>query len=146
MVTGATDGIGKETARALADMGATTIVVGRNREKSIATVNEIRQETGNPNVEYMLADLSSQESAPARIVNVSSGAHENAEIDFDDLEGEETYSGWRAYGESKLANLLFTYELARRLEGTGVTVNSVLPGPTKSGPFHTVRRFAQRYA
>lgn len=189
MVTGATDGIGKETARALADMEATVIVVGRNRQKSIATINEIRQEADNTDVEYMLADLSAQvqirrlaeefktrydrldvlvnnaggffmsrqesedgiemtfalnhlgyflltnllldvliDSAPARIVNVSSDAHERAEANFDDLEGEESYGGWSAYGQSKLANLLFTYELARRLEGTGVTVNALHPG------------------
>lgn len=60
MVTGATDGIGKVTARALAEQGATVIVVGRNRAKSMATVNEIRQQTGSADVEFMLADLSSQ--------------------------------------------------------------------------------------
>lgn len=189
MVTGATDGIGRETAHALAEMGATVVVVGRNREKSVTTVNEIRSATGNPDVEFMLADLSSQEqirrladefktryerldvlvnnaggvfvtrqesvdgiemtfalnhlgyflltnllldvlieSAPARIVNVSSAAHRRAELDFDDLLGEESYSGWQAYGESKLANVLFTYELARRLVDAGVTVNALHPG------------------
>jgi NAD(P)-dependent dehydrogenase (short-subunit alcohol dehydrogenase family) len=75
----------------------------------------------------LLLDLI-QRSAPARIVNVSSRAHERARIDFDDLQGRRTYSGMRAYGQSKLANLLFTHELARRLEGTGVTVNALHPG------------------
>jgi NAD(P)-dependent dehydrogenase (short-subunit alcohol dehydrogenase family) len=74
-------------------------------------------------------------SAPARIINVSSRAHEGATLDFSDLQSEQHYSygGYRAYGQSKLANLLFTYELARRLAGTGVTVNAVHPGPVASG-------------
>jgi NAD(P)-dependent dehydrogenase (short-subunit alcohol dehydrogenase family) len=74
-------------------------------------------------------------SAPARIINVSSRAHEGAKMDFDDLQNEQRYAygGYRAYGQSKLANLLFTYELARRLDGTGVTVNAVHPGPVASG-------------
>jgi len=189
MVTGATSGIGKETARALAQGGGTVILVGRNREKSEATIDRIKQQTGNPAVEYILADLSSQAairqlaetfkrqherldvlvnnagafflwcqesmdgiemtfalnhlgyflltnllldtmkaSAPARIINVSSGSHEGETINFDHLQGKRMYSGFRAYGQSKLANILFTYELARRLEGTGVTVNALHPG------------------
>jgi NAD(P)-dependent dehydrogenase (short-subunit alcohol dehydrogenase family) len=72
-------------------------------------------------------------SAPARIINVSSNAHENARIDFDNLQGEKHYRGLEAYGQSKLANLLFTYELARRLEGSGVTVNAVHPGVVATG-------------
>lgn len=67
-------------------------------------------------------------SAPARIVNVSSAAHWRATLDLDDLQNERTYSSMQAYGQSKLANILFTYELARRLEGTGVTVNALHPG------------------
>jgi NAD(P)-dependent dehydrogenase (short-subunit alcohol dehydrogenase family) len=67
-------------------------------------------------------------SAPARIVNVSSEAHRGRKINFDDLQGEQSYSGYNAYGQSKLANILFTYELARRLEGSGVTVNCMHPG------------------
>jgi NAD(P)-dependent dehydrogenase (short-subunit alcohol dehydrogenase family) len=165
------------------------IVVARNVNRCENTVDEIIQTTGNHAVEYMLADLSSQNeihdlaeayqnkydhldvlvnnaggffmsrqesadgiemtfalnhlnyflltnllldtikaSAPARIVNVSSAAHQNASINFDDLQGKKKYSGWQAYGQSKLANILFTYELARRLEGTGVTVNALHPG------------------
>jgi NAD(P)-dependent dehydrogenase (short-subunit alcohol dehydrogenase family) len=189
LVTGATSGIGAVTARALAEMGSTVIVVGRDRAKSEATVQRIIRETGNESVEYLLADLSSQEQirrlaeqvkgrydqlnvlvnnaggmflrrqesvdgiemtfalnhlgyflltnllldelkrgVPSRIVNVSSRAHEGARIDFEDLEGRRSYGGMRAYGQSKLANLLFTYELARRLEGSGVTVNALHPG------------------
>lgn len=189
MVTGATSGIGAVTARALAQKGATVIIVARNQERCLNTVDEIMKKTGNQSVEFMLADLSSQAeihdlvdvykdkydhldvlvnnaggffmsrlesvdgiemtfalnhlnyflltnllldtiiaSAPARIVNVSSAAHENANINFEDLEGKQKYSGWQAYGQSKLANVLFTYGLARRLEGTGVTVNALHPG------------------
>lgn len=72
-------------------------------------------------------------SAPARIINVSSRAHVRTTMNFDDLQGERRYSGWRAYCQSKLANLLFTYELARRLEGTGVTVNALHPGFVATG-------------
>jgi NAD(P)-dependent dehydrogenase (short-subunit alcohol dehydrogenase family) len=189
MVTGATSGMDEVTARALAQRGATTIIVGRNPEKSAATVNRIKEQTDNPEVEFMLADLSSQEeirqlaqqfksrhhrldvlvnnagawitrrqqsvdgiemtfalnhlnyflltnllldtlkvSAPARIINVSSGGHKRGRIDFDDLQAKERYNGIQVYGQSKLANVLFTYELARRLVGTGVTVNAVNPG------------------
>ncbi len=189
IVTGATSGMGEMTARALAQMGATVIVVGRNPEKSAATVNQIKQQSGNPAIEFMLADLSSQKdihqlaerfkncyqrldvlvnnagawintrrqsvdgiemtfalnhlgyflltnllldtlkaSAPARIVNISSYGHAMGKINFDDLQGEQRYNGLQAYRQSKLANVLFTYELARRLESTGITVNAVNPG------------------
>jgi NAD(P)-dependent dehydrogenase (short-subunit alcohol dehydrogenase family) len=67
-------------------------------------------------------------SAPARIVNVASNSHEGREINFDDLEGQNGYSFMNAYGQSKLANVMFTYELDRRLEGSEVTVNAVHPG------------------
>jgi retinol dehydrogenase 12 len=190
MVTGATSGIGVVTARELARQGATVIVVGRSREKSEATVSAIKQQTGNPNVEYLLADLSVQKdihqlaqqfkgryarlhvlvnnagaiflmrqesadgiemtlalnhlnyflltnllletlraSAPARIVNVSSRAHERVSgLNFDDLQNRQWHFGQQVYGQSKLANVLFTYELAHRLEGSGVTVNALHPG------------------
>ena len=67
-------------------------------------------------------------SAPARIVNTSSHAHRGAKLDFDDLQMKKSYSGFRAYGRSKLCNILFTRELARRLAGSGVTANSLHPG------------------
>lgn len=67
-------------------------------------------------------------AAPARIVTVASGAHVGARLSFDDLQGARAYSGFAAYGASKLANILFTYELARRLEGSGVTANCLHPG------------------
>ena len=72
-------------------------------------------------------------SAPARIVTVSSGAQSLGSIDFDDLMGERTYSGQRAYNQSKLANVMFTYELAKRLAGTGVTATVLHPGMTSTG-------------
>jgi len=72
-------------------------------------------------------------SAPSRIINITSSAHYGSEINFEDLEGEKKYSGFRAYGQSKLANVLFTYELARKLEGTRVTVNCLHPGVVRTG-------------
>ena len=71
-------------------------------------------------------------SAPARIVTVSSGAQAMGRIDFDDLQGERNYSGQRAYSQSKLANVMFTYELARRLEATGVTATVLHPGVVRT--------------
>ena len=189
MVTGATAGIGQVTAAALAAQGAHVIVVGRNRAKAQQVVGEIRRQSGNEAVWYLLADFSDLQqvrelaaafsaqysqldvlvnnagtyfntrhpapggvemtfhvnhlahflltnllldtltaSAPARIVNVTSRAHEYDNMDFDDLGFERSYFGMKAYARSKLANLLFTYELARRLAGSGVTVNAVHPG------------------
>ena len=72
------------------------------------------------------------DSAPARVVTVSSGAQAMGKIDFDDLMGERKYSGQRAYSQSKLANVMFTYEFARRLEGTGVTATALHPGVTNT--------------
>lgn len=72
-------------------------------------------------------------SVPSRIVNVSSRAHVSATMRFDDLQSERGYGASRVYGQSKLANVLFTNELARRLEGTGVTANSLHPGVVRTG-------------
>lgn len=189
IVTGATGGIGEVTARELARKGATVVVISRSETKCRATVDRIRAETGNPRVDYLVADMASQSSvrsvaeafrakydrldvlvnnagmyfarrqesadgiemtfalnhlgyfllmellrdllvasAPARVVNVSSGAHMRGKINFEDLEGKVKFSGWAAYAQSKLANILFTAELARQLAGTGVTANSLHPG------------------
>ena len=190
MVTGATSGMGLETARGLADLGATVVMVGRDKSRGEAAQKDIQASSGNQNVDLMLADLSSQAdirkladefkakydklhvlvnnagaifskrettvnglemtfaldhlsyflltnllldtikaSAPARIINVSSQAESGGKINFDDLQSEKRYSAWAAYSQAKFANILFTYELARRLEGTGVTVNAITPGP-----------------
>ncbi|HKA88554.1 MAG TPA: SDR family oxidoreductase [Haliangiales bacterium] len=72
-------------------------------------------------------------AAPSRIVVVASDAHARGHIDFDDLMGEKSYAGFRAYGQSKLANILFTYELARRLDGKRVTANCLHPGVVATG-------------
>jgi len=194
LVTGANSGIGKEAALGLARVGATVVIVARNRKKGEATVSEIRQATGNQNVNLIVADLSSmmsvrglastflgeypklhvlinnagtylpkrittadgyeavfatnhlghflltsllldllKTSAPSRIINVTSDAHRGAEIDFEDLIQEKKYSAFKAYHQSKLANVLFTYQLAKVLEGTGVTVNCLHPGVVRTG-------------
>ena len=170
-------------------MGGTTLLIGRNQAKCEAVVKLIQQESGNPSVEYLLADLSSQaqiraaaakftarydhldvlvnnaggvslrrklsldgiemtfalnhlayflltnlliealkNSPAARVVTVSSGSHYGAHLDFDNLQLAKSYSIYRAYGQSKLANVLFSYELARRLAGTPVTSNALSPG------------------
>jgi NAD(P)-dependent dehydrogenase (short-subunit alcohol dehydrogenase family) len=72
-------------------------------------------------------------SAPARVINVSSDVHRSVQMDFDDLQMEHGYSAWKAYGRSKLALTLFTYELARRLGGSHVTSNAVHPGFVATG-------------
>src|SRR5450631_4846785 len=85
---------------------------------------------------FLLTDLlldRLRASAPARIVTVSSGAHAMGTINFDDLQGERRYSGQQAYSQSKLANVMFTYELARRVDGTGVTATVLHPGVVRTG-------------
>jgi NAD(P)-dependent dehydrogenase (short-subunit alcohol dehydrogenase family) len=194
LVTGATNGIGKATAQALAQMGATVVIVGRNPAKSAAVVCEIKHSSGNDAVEALIADLSVmaevqhvaeqfkakyqklhvlvnnaggaflkrqvtsegfektfalnhlnpflltnllldtlKASAPARIVNVASDAHRGAQLDFDDLQSEKGRFSLSAYGRSKLATVVFSYELARRLSGTGVTCNVLHPGLVRTG-------------
>ncbi len=194
LVTGGNSGIGKATALGLAKLGASVVIVSRDRAKGEAAVAEIRSKSGNQHVELLVADLSSLQSvrelardfvakhqqlhvlvnnagiflpkrvvtvdglettfatnhlghflltmllldtikasAPSRIINVTSSAHYGSKIDFEDLQGEKGYSGYGAYGQSKLANILFTYELAKRLQGTGVTVNCLHPGVVRTG-------------
>jgi NAD(P)-dependent dehydrogenase (short-subunit alcohol dehydrogenase family) len=189
MITGANSGIGRAASLALAKMGATLVMVARNKERGEAARSEIIRKSQNNSVDLLLADLSSLESvrqlatnfkkkysrldvlinnaglfnqrrrvtadgyentfatnylasflltnlqldllkasAPSRIINVSSVGHYNGHINFDDLNLEEEYGGWKAYGQSKLALVLFTHELAKKLQGTGVTVNAVHPG------------------
>jgi NAD(P)-dependent dehydrogenase (short-subunit alcohol dehydrogenase family) len=190
VVTGATSGVGFETARSIAQQGATVVIVGRSPGRNKAAVDRITEQTGNPNVDGLAADLSIQADirrlaaviaaryprlhvlvnnvgglflngqvsadgiemtlalnhlggylltcllipvleagAPSRIINVSSVAHLGARLDSPTLR----FSGWKGYKRSKLANILFTYELARRLEGSAVTVNALHPGFVDSG-------------
>lgn len=85
---------------------------------------------------FLLTDLlldRLKASAPSRIVNVASDAHQGSRLDFDDLQAEKSYSAFGVYGRSKLANILFTVELADRLAGSGVTVNALHPGFVNSG-------------
>src|SRR5712691_4593146 len=97
---------------------------------------------------HLLLDLL-KKSAPSRIVNVSSSAHGPSSMHFDDLQGERRYSGYRAYGQSKLAQILFTRELAQHLEGTGVTVNACHPGVIRTnlgiGGASVVVRFVRMF-
>jgi NAD(P)-dependent dehydrogenase (short-subunit alcohol dehydrogenase family) len=72
-------------------------------------------------------------SHPARIINMTSSAHSSGVIDFDNLQLERNYRGWQAYANTKLMSMVFTYELARHLEGTGVTANCLHPGVIRTG-------------
>jgi len=90
----------------------------------------------------LLLDVLKQ-SAPSRIVNVASEAHRGARLDFDNLQMERGYGVWEVYCRSKLCNVLFTYELARRLKGTGVTVNAVHPGTVRTNLWRNAPGFAQ---
>ena len=201
MVTGANGGMGKVIARELARQKATVVMVSRDPGRGEEARHEIAQATGNPSVDLLIADLSSQQavrdlarrfrerysrlhvlvnnagahvmqrrlsddgiemnlavnhlsaflltnllldtlqaSVPARIVNVASqamadarpvtlvGRPQPATIDFDDLQSEREFVPFEVYGRAKLAMLLCTYALARRLAGTGVTVNALHPG------------------
>ncbi len=85
-------------------------------------------------------------SAPARIVNVASEAHKSGAINFQDIEGKEKYNGWKAYAQSKLANILFTRKLAQSLVGTGVTVNSLHPGVVATNIFNIIPAFLRPIA
>jgi len=194
VITGATGGIGLETAKRLGELGARLVLVGRNRGKGKAAIARLRSDVPDVAVEMHYADLSRSDeirrladalldsaaridvlinnagaifarreiapdgleltfalnhmgyfrltallwerlmaSAPARVVNVASEAHRGSRLDFEDLQCSRHYSGWRAYGRSKLANILFTRELARRLERTGVTANCLHPGFVATG-------------
>lgn len=197
LVTGASNGVGKAAAIKLANMGASLVLLCRDRDRGETAMAEISLRSGNDDIDLLLADLGSlrqvraaagtflesgrplhvlvnnagaihmdrgvtedgiettfavnhlgpflltnllldrmRESGPARIVNVSSEAHKigygDGRMAFDDLMGERQFSGWKAYGQSKLANILFTRELARRLNPAEVTANALHPGVVAS--------------
>lgn len=105
---------------------------GINAMKRVVTADGLESTFAVNHLAYyhltlLLLDLL-KKSAPSRIVNVSSSAHKGVRLDFDDLQSARRYSAFKVYAQSKLANLLFTYALARRLQGTGVTVNALHPG------------------
>src|SRR5690349_18730779 len=192
VVTGATSGIGKAAATALARMGSQVVLVGRDQGRAEATAAEIGANAAVP-PKVEIADLASMEqvralagrlgsleridvvinnaglvlgerrvtedgfehvfavnhlapflltnlllpkltgSAPARVVTVTSDAHSAAKLNLDDPNLEHGWDSWRSYANSKLANILFTRELARRLDGTGVTANCAHPGVVRTG-------------
>lgn len=84
-------------------------------------------------------------SAPSRIINVTSAAHHTIGLDFDNLQGEKSFSRDSSYARSKLADVIFTYELARRLQGSGVTVNCVCPGGVATGLWVKSSKFINRF-
>jgi len=197
LITGATRGIGRAAAEALAGLGARVIVHGRDALRVGVVVSAIANRRGRDAVEGIVADLGSladvrrlaaeidsrharldvlinnaglatrrremtidgferqlavnhlaplllthlllpklKASGPARIVNVASNAHHRAAFDLDDLNWERRpYSPLGAYGATKLANILFTRELARRLEGSAVTANCLHPGVVATNIF-----------
>ncbi|MFC5270291.1 SDR family oxidoreductase [Adhaeribacter terreus] len=205
VVTGASSGIGKVTARELARLGAHVIMVCRNQEKGEKSRQEIIAKTGNQNVTLLLADLSlmqetrrvaeeinhlipkldilinnagmmpgkREETAEgfelswatnylsvflftnllldkllaaysARIINVSSEVHRLGYINLQEMHKPGKYSSITAYADSKLATIMFTYELARRLELTGITVNCLHPGVVATnvtGQAHTAMKY-----
>lgn len=190
VVTGATSGVGRETARGLAEMGATVVLAVRDVEKGERVRREMSASERVHVLRVDVADLDSvrafadsflarfdrldvlvnnagihtarrhespqgfemtfatnhlghflltllllerlKASAPSRVVNVASEAHRYGAIAFDDLQRERRWSGLLAYTQSKLANVMFTAALARRLEGTRVTANAVHPGSVRS--------------
>jgi NAD(P)-dependent dehydrogenase (short-subunit alcohol dehydrogenase family) len=192
VVTGATSGIGKAAAAALAGLGATVVLVGRDRGRTEAAAADIGPASASPPraevadlacleqvrglagrlagleridvlinnaglvlgerritpdgfehvfalnhlAPFLLTNLLLPEltaSAPARVVTVTSDAHSAARLDLSDPNLERGWDSWRSYANSKLANILFTRELARRLDGTGVTASCAHPGVVRTG-------------
>ncbi|MCY4147720.1 MAG: SDR family oxidoreductase [Chloroflexi bacterium] len=206
LITGATDGIGKQAALAIAGMGAAVTLVGRNEAKTRAVCGELQSQTGNADIDWLLGDLSSmaevrsvadefrarhdrldvllnnagavfseyqqsadgfemtfalnhlsyyllthllldrlvdtaQAAGEARIINVSSSAHRTGSLQLDNLRDSSGFSMMSRYSASKLMNVLFTYELARRLADTAITVNAVHPGVVRTRFGHDTNRF-----
>ncbi len=188
LITGSTDGIGKQAALELAELGARVILHGRNKSKVRQVLQEIEQKTANNQLDFFIADLSSLQqirtmsaeiqrkycrldvlisnagvamnkleisddgyemtfavnhltvfaftfllldlltrSAPSRIIIVSSMAHSSF-LNFENLVKPRHFDGWEVYCQSKPCNILFTYELAEKLQNMGVTVNCLHPG------------------
>ncbi|MBI1239764.1 MAG: SDR family NAD(P)-dependent oxidoreductase [Alphaproteobacteria bacterium] len=195
LVTGATQGTGREAALGLAAKGWRVLIVGADSPTALATVEAIGQETGNRNLMALVADLTSLQAVrqlvgdvhrfapelsvlvnasgghyrrrvesadriemtlaanflsaflltnllldrlkanrPSRIVVASSGAHQAGELDLGDLRLKRRYDGEKAFARAALCNVLFTYTLARHLEGSGVTVNCLEPDPAPIAP------------
>ncbi len=189
VITGASDGIGLETAIQLANMGYVIVMIVRNPDKGELVRQDIKSASQNQDIFLYTADLSDPDqirkaavqlkkdfpkihvlinnagvfqkkreetiqgyemtfavnhlsyflltnlllsslyaARPSRIINVSSMAHQGAEMDFDDIHIKKKYDGFQAYARSKLANLLFTYALHRRLFHKGITINALHPG------------------
>ena len=189
LVTGATSGMGKVTAHRLAEQGATVVLVGRDAQKTQATVRAIQQQAPTSEVRFLVADLSSQAqvralaqayqeayprldvlihnagamfgkrqlsadgqemtfalnifapfllthllrdrlttSAPSRVITIASAQHAGKQVPFEDLTHQKSYKPLQVYAESKLMAIMYTYALARRLEGTQVTANALHPG------------------
>ena len=195
LITGGTRGIGKETARGLARQGATVLIVGRDEARGAAATAELRRSTGNDQIVFSPADLSSlaevrrlasevatrfehihvlvnnaavvrgqrrtttdgneetlavghlapflltelllptlRRSAPARIVNVTSGAVERAQPSLDDIQSERAYHPLAAYSRTKLANLAWTLNLAKRLGARASRFSPWIPASPKPEP------------
>jgi len=196
-ITGASSGLGLETALALAGQGATVALLCRSVERGERARAQIAAATGNADLHVVACDHANLDSvraaaaelltrfdalhvlvhnaglmimqrritvdgleetfqvnhlsaflltsllrerlvasAPARVVTVSSFGHRGTSLDFGDLQSERCYDGFAVYCRSKLANVLFTYELDRRLRGTGVTANTLHPGFVRTGFGH----------
>src|SRR2546427_4290388 len=188
MVTGANSGIGKAAAAGLAGMGATVVLVCRDRKKGEAALSEMKEKSGNSSLDLVLSDMSSMQSvrqlasefrrkydrlhvlvnnaglfmlrrtttgdglettfevdylshfllagllidllkagAPSRLVEVSSVAHYNGHIDFDDLPGEKGYGGVVAYSPTKRTKERLPFQISGRVKRTGVTANCLHP-------------------
>ena len=189
IITGATDGIGKQTALELAKIGYSMGLVGRNQEKGNQVLNEIKSATNNDSIKFFKEDLAIIKNLenlsnkikkeyssidmlinnvgaffsqyietneglektfalnhlsyfkltellmdilkidkPGRVINVASSAHNSANLNLNDIQMNNKYKGWTAYCNSKLMNILYTYEIHKRYQNTGITFNSLHPG------------------
>ena len=190
LITGGTSGIGQQTAVGLAKMGAHIIVTGRNQERGERGVTEIKQQSGNNNIDLLLADMTSlaevrrlaaevqdkydrldvlvnnvgllpterwetvdgieatlavnhvalflfthellpilKASTPSRVINITGGSAGNGPIDFDNIQAEKSFVSLTHYTNSKKVMMAASYEFARRLEGSGVSLSVAYPGP-----------------